>query len=69
VAEIVTRLWREAFNAGALDVLPELVHEEFVNFGKTTNGPEFLRSLISAQRGASPTCTLRRYRCSPPTTG
>ena len=54
---IVTRLWQEAFNAGALDVLPQLVNEEFVNFGTTTNGPKFLTDLINAQRSAFPdTC-------------
>src|ERR1700730_18625618 len=51
---VVTRLCKEAFNAGALDVLPELVHEEFVNFGTTTNGPKFLADLINAQRSAFP---------------
>jgi predicted ester cyclase len=52
--EIVTRLWDEAFNAGTLDVLPELVSEDFVNFDTVTNGPEFLKTLIDAQRTAFP---------------
>jgi len=52
--QIVGRLWQEAFNAGALDVLPELVNEEFVNFGTVTNGPEFLTTLINSQRSAFP---------------
>lgn len=52
--EIVTRLWEEVFNAGALDVLPELVSEEFVNFDTVVNGPEFLRTLVDAQRTAFP---------------
>ncbi|HVA09776.1 MAG TPA: ester cyclase [Acidimicrobiales bacterium] len=51
---IVTRLWAEAFNDGSLEVLPELVCQEFVNFGSVTNGPEFLSTLISAQRSAFP---------------
>ena len=51
---IVTRLWQEAFNAGALDVLPELVNDEFVNFGTKTHGPKFLADLINAQRTAFP---------------
>ena len=51
---VVARLWQEAFNAGALHVLPELVSEELVNFETTTNGPEFLTNLIEAQRSAFP---------------
>jgi predicted ester cyclase len=53
-AGVVERLWSEAFNAGDLDVLPQLVHEEFVNFGQRRNGPQFLRGLITAQRTAFP---------------
>ncbi|MDP9072597.1 MAG: ester cyclase [Actinomycetota bacterium] len=53
-AEVVARLWKEAFNDGDLDVLPELVRAEFKNFDVTTDGPEFLRSLITAQRSAFP---------------
>lgn len=52
--QVVARLWQEAFNAGTLDVLPELVNEQFVNFGTTTNGPKFLTDLINAQRSAFP---------------
>jgi predicted ester cyclase len=52
--EIVTRLWEEVFNAGSLDVLPELVSEDFVNFDTVVNGPEFLRTLVNAQRTAFP---------------
>jgi predicted ester cyclase len=52
--EIVARLWQEVFNEGALEVLPELVHEEFVNFGAVTNGPAFLSRLINSQRSAFP---------------
>jgi predicted ester cyclase len=51
---VVARLWEEAFNDGALDVLNELAHEEFVNFDTVTNGPDFLAGLISAQRAAFP---------------
>lgn len=51
---VVNRLWDEAFNNGSLAALPELVTEEFVNFGSVTNGPEFLTALIDAQRGAFP---------------
>jgi predicted ester cyclase len=51
---IVDQLWQEAFNAGLLDVLPELVNEEFVNFETVTNGPEFLTTLINSQRTAFP---------------
>ena len=51
---VVARLCEEAFSAGDLAVLPELVNEEFVNFDSVTNGPDFLRGLISAQRAAFP---------------
>ena len=51
---VVARLWQEAFNAGDLGVLPELVNEEFVNFGTVTNGRDFLTTLINAQRSAFP---------------
>jgi len=53
-AAVVVRLWDEAFNQGALEVLAELVHPEFTNFGQPTNGPQFLARLISAQRAAFP---------------
>jgi predicted ester cyclase len=53
-AATVARLWDEAFNGGALEALPELVHEDFTNFGRVSNGPEFLGGLISAQRAAFP---------------
>lgn len=52
--DVVGRLWREAFNEGNLDALPALVDEAFLNFGQATNGPEFLRGLITAQRTAFP---------------
>jgi predicted ester cyclase len=52
--QVVTRLWDQAFNAGKLEVLPELVHEEFINFGRTCNGPDFLTDLITGQRSAFP---------------
>lgn len=52
--DVVARLWEEAFNNGALDVLAELVQLDFVNFGQTTNGPAFLTDLINAQRTAFP---------------
>jgi predicted ester cyclase len=52
--DVVERLWEIAFNQGNLDVLPELVHEKFENFGTTTNGPKFLADLITAQRTAFP---------------
>lgn len=51
---VAARLWAEAFNAGDLGVLKELVHEEFTNFGQTRNGPEFLAALITSQRTAFP---------------
>ncbi|MGH3850197.1 MAG: ester cyclase, partial [Pseudonocardiaceae bacterium] len=51
---VVERLWEEVFNEGKLHVLPELVHAKFVNFATTTNGPEFLADLITAQRTAFP---------------
>lgn len=50
----VAQLWDEAFNAGRTDVLRELVHEDFVNFGQLRHGPQFLTQLISAQRTAFP---------------
>jgi predicted ester cyclase len=53
-AAVVARLWEEAFNAGSVDVLPELVSEEFVNFGAVTDGPQFLTALIREQRTAFP---------------
>ena len=52
--EIVARLFDEAFNAGNLDVLAELVHTGFTNFGRIANGPAFLAELIRAQRTAFP---------------
>lgn len=51
--DIVTRLWDEAFTAGHLDALTELVHAGFINFGRTV-GPQFLAELIRAQRTAFP---------------
>jgi predicted ester cyclase len=51
---LVSRLWDEAFNNGSLEVLPELVSQEFVNFGSVTHGPEFLATLITHQRRAFP---------------
>ena len=53
-AQIVARLFDEAFNAGNLDVLAELVHTHFTNFGRITDGPQFLAGLIRAQRAAFP---------------
>jgi predicted ester cyclase len=53
-SEVVARLWREAFNEGNLDALPELVRADFKNFDAITDGPEFLKSLITAQRRAFP---------------
>jgi predicted ester cyclase len=52
--EIVARLWDEAFSAGNLDTLTELVHTGFTNFGRITHGPQFLAGLIRAQRTAFP---------------
>lgn len=52
--DVVARLWDHAFNAGHLDVLRELIHPDFINFGKTTDGPAFLADLITAQRDAFP---------------
>jgi predicted ester cyclase len=52
--EIVARLFDEAFNAGNLDTLAELVHPDFTNFGRTAHGPQFLAALIRAQRTAFP---------------
>jgi predicted ester cyclase len=51
---VVHRLWEEAFNRGELDILPELVDQEFVNFGQVTDGPAFLTGLITSQRTAFP---------------
>jgi len=51
---VVVRLWEEAFNNDALDVLADLVSNEFTNFGQVTNGPQFLAGLITAQRAAFP---------------
>ena len=51
---VVRRLWDEAFNQGALEVLAELVSDEFVNFASVTNGPQFLTTLINDQRSAFP---------------
>ena len=51
---VVVRLWEEAFNNDALDVLARLVSNQFTNFGQVTNGPRFLASLITAQRAAFP---------------
>ena len=67
--QVVGRLWQEAFNAGALDVLPELVNEEFVNFGTVTNGPKFLTTSSTPSAAPFPTCISRHSRSSPPTTG
>lgn len=53
-ASVIGRLWDEAFNNGAVEVLDELVRSEFTNFGLTTNGPQFLTQLINAQRAAFP---------------
>jgi predicted ester cyclase len=53
-AEIVARLFDEAFNAGNLDTLAELVHTDFTNFGRIAHGPQFLAELIRAQRTAFP---------------
>ena len=52
--EIVARLWAEAFNAGNLDALAELVHTDFTNFGRITDGPRFLAGLIRTMRAAFP---------------
>jgi predicted ester cyclase len=52
--DVVRRLWDEAFNEGRVEVLPELVHEEYTNFGQVRNGPAFLTDLIHAQRSAFP---------------
>jgi len=52
--EIVARLFEEAFNAGNLDTLAELVHTDFTNFGQIAHGPQFLAELIRAQRTAFP---------------
>jgi predicted ester cyclase len=53
-AAVVARLWDEAFNDGSLEVLSELVSEQFVNFGSVTNGPQLLATLIQDQRSAFP---------------
>ncbi len=53
-AQIVARLFDEAFNAGNLDTLAELVHAHFTNFGSITDGQQFLAGLIRAQRAAFP---------------
>jgi predicted ester cyclase len=52
--EVVTTLWREAFNGGNREILPELVHTEFTNFDEVLDGPQFLGDLISGQRSAFP---------------
>lgn len=51
---VVARLWDEAFNHGRVEVLPELVHDQYVNFGRRHNGPQFLADLIRRQRVAFP---------------
>ena len=58
---LVRRLIQEAFNEGKLEVIPELVHPDYVyrSPGEVIDGADGLAALIGAYRGAFPDLHIR----------